>query len=98
MKYQIQIEQRLDRQKLVIDAIKELTNDFVILTGMVYSGNQHRTCWLVEINSDKEIDFKPLADKLMKATNMSAILVTQHPLTIQSITQQSKGDSDAPNQ
>ncbi|KKN53847.1 hypothetical protein LCGC14_0598060 [marine sediment metagenome] len=77
MLYRIQIEQRFDKQKLVIGAVKELTSDFVILTGMAYFGNNHRPCQVIEINH-KELwppDVSICIAKLKKILNMPHILV-----------------------
>ncbi len=82
MLYRIQIEQRFDKQKSVIEAVKELTSDFVILTGMAYFGNNHRPCQIIEINHERlSGDFKLCIDKLKKILNMPHILVTQTQMT-----------------
>ncbi len=78
MLYRIQIDQRFDKQKAVIEAVKELTSDFVILTGMAYFGNNHRPCQIIEINTDKVLSNVDLcAGKLKKILNMSHILITR---------------------
>ncbi len=78
MLYRIQIEQRFDKQKAVIEAVKELTNDFVILTGMAYFNGSHRPCQIIEINTDKiglEIALvERCIEKLKKILNMPTIL------------------------
>ncbi len=78
MLYRIQIEQRFDKHKAVIGAVKELTSDFVILTGMAYFGNNHRPCQIIEINHDGKYqpDIKLCVDKLKKILNMPRILTT----------------------
>ena len=83
MLYRIQINQRLDKMKAVTDAIKEVASDFIILTGMAYSGNQRRPVQIIEIEdeSDNEIDFGPMTEKLKKALNMQEILVRRYPST-----------------
>lgn len=83
MLYRIYIDQRLDKQKLIVDAIQEITDDFVILTGQAYFGNQHRPVQIIEIedDSDNEIDFTPVIEKLKKALNVQKILVKRYPST-----------------
>ena len=81
MLYRIQIEQRFDKQKAVIDAVKELTNDFIILSGTAYfNSNNRRSCQIIEINREglwPNGDFKSCIDKLKKVLNMPHILVTE---------------------
>ncbi|KKN69795.1 hypothetical protein LCGC14_0437410 [marine sediment metagenome] len=79
MLYRIQIEQRFNKQKAVIEAVKELASDFVILTGMAYFGNNYRPCQIIEINSSFHIGtaVKVCVDKLKKILNTSHILVTR---------------------
>ena len=83
MLYRIQIDQRLDKMKVVTDAVKEVASDFIILTGTAYSGNQRRPVQIIEIEdeSDNEIDFGPMIEKLKKALNMQEILVRRYPST-----------------
>lgn len=77
MLYRIQIEQRFDKQKTVIGAVKELASDFVILTGMAYFGNNHRPCQIIEINATKMLSTGECINKLKKILNMPHILVTR---------------------
>lgn len=81
MLYRIHIEQRFDKQKAVIEAVKELTNGFIILQGTAYYGNNHRPCWVIEINHEglwpdgDSGDFESCINKLKKVLNMPHILV-----------------------
>ena len=78
MLYRIQIEQRFDKQKAVIEAVKELASDFVILTGMAYFNGNHRPCQVIEINTIKVLSNVDLcATKLKKILNVSHILLTR---------------------
>lgn len=79
MLYRIQIEQRFDKQKAVIEAVKELANDFVILTGMVCFGKNHRPCQIIEVNTPHYLGdaVKVCVDKLKKILNVSHITVTR---------------------
>ncbi|KKN19133.1 hypothetical protein LCGC14_0948890 [marine sediment metagenome] len=82
MLYRIQIEQRFDKQKAVIEAVKELTSDFVILTGMAYFGNNHRPCQIIEVYQLwLDNNLKLCIDKLKKILNTSQILVMQYMVT-----------------
>ncbi len=76
MLYRIQIEQRFDKHKAVIEAVKELTSDFVILTGMAYFGNNHRPCQIIEINATEMLSVGYCITKLKKILNTPHILVT----------------------
>lgn len=82
MLYRIHIEQRFDKQKAVIEAVKELTSDFVILAGMAYSGNNHRPCQIIEINDADSLttivsfDLRQCVNKLKKILNVPLILTT----------------------
>ncbi|KKN21070.1 hypothetical protein LCGC14_0928960 [marine sediment metagenome] len=79
MLYRIQIDQRFDKQKAVIEAVKELASDFIILTGMAYFGNNHRPCQVIEINCSDFIGAAVTAcvNKLKKILNMPHIMVTR---------------------
>ncbi len=79
MLYRIQIEQRFDKQKAVIEAVKELTNDFIILTGMAYFNGSHRPCQIIEINTPHYLGdaVKMCVDKLKKILNTPVILTTR---------------------
>ena len=62
----------------MIEAVKELTNDFVILTGMAYFGNNHRPCQIIEINTTEVLSNVDLCvAKLKKILNVSYILLTR---------------------
>ena len=80
MQYRIYIESRIDKQKPVIDAIKELTSDFTIFTGTAYFNNNHRPCQVIELNHEglSVGDFKPCIDKLKKILGTVTILVTSN--------------------
>lgn len=77
MLYRIQIEQRFDKQKAVIEAVKELTSDFVILTGMAYFNGNHRPCQIIEVHGTQFISIEPCINKLKKILGVSHILVTR---------------------
>lgn len=79
MLYRIQIDQRFDKQKLIIEAVRELASDFVILQGKTYFGNNHRPCQIIEIYSSFHIGdaVKVCVDKLKKILNTSTILITR---------------------
>lgn len=79
MLYRIHIEQRFDRQKAVIEAVKELASDFTIFTGMAYFNGNHRPCQVIEINSSHYLGdaVKVCVDKLKKILNTSHIMVTR---------------------
>lgn len=79
MLYRIQIEQRFDKKRAVIEAVKELTSDFIILTGMAYFGNNHMPCQIIEINCTnyKGDAVAACVVKLKKILNMPHIMVTR---------------------
>lgn len=80
MLYRIYLEQRLDKQASVIKTIRELTDNFTILQGRAYFGDEHRPCWIIEINHEGLWpigDFESCIDKLKKVLNMPHILVTK---------------------
>lgn len=80
MLYRIHIDQRLDRRKAVIEAVKELASDFTIFTGMAYFNGNRRPCQVIEINHEglwPDGVFKSCVDKLKKILNMPHILVTE---------------------
>lgn len=79
MLYRIQIEQRFDKQKAVVEAVKELASNFIILTGMAYFGNNHRPCQIIEVDTPHYLGdaVKVCVDKLKKILNVSYITVTR---------------------
>ena len=82
--YRIQIDQRLDKMKAITDAVKTVTNSFIILTGIAYCGNNtHKPIQIIQFEDDSgnKIDFDPIIAKLKKILNMPTILVRRHPST-----------------
>lgn len=77
MLYRIQIDQRLDKKKAVIDAVKELASDFVILSGTAYFSGSYRPCQIIEINATEMLSVGECVKKLKKVLNMPSILVTR---------------------
>lgn len=79
MLYRIHIEQRFDKRRAIIEAVKELASDFVILTGVAYFGNNHRPCQIIEINHEGlwPQTLATCLEKLKKILNMPQITVTQ---------------------
>lgn len=83
MLYRIITEQRMDKQKPVIDAIKELTSDFIILQGRAWFGNTHKPVQIIEINVSDPLDYiDECLDKLKKILNTPTILVTKIETTL----------------
>jgi RNA binding exosome subunit len=78
MLYRIYIDQRLDKQKAVIEAVKELTSDFIILKGMAYFGNNHRPCQIIEVGFENASNIKSCIDKLKKILGTPTIMVAQY--------------------
>ncbi len=77
MLHRIHIDQRLDKQKAVIETVRELTSDFVILTGMAYFSGNHRPCQVIEINATHMLSVGYCVIELKKILNMPSILITR---------------------
>lgn len=77
MQFQIQIDQRMDKMRTVVEAVKTLTDNFLVLTCQAYSGNTHRPVQIISFNSDEDIDFGPCIEKLKKIVGGSPVLVTR---------------------
>ena len=81
MTYRIYIELRIDKQKLIIEAVKELADDFVILQGRSSYNKTHvRPCQVIEVLHEglwSDGVFKSCIDKLKKILGVSHILVTE---------------------
>lgn len=79
MTYRIYIESRMDKQKLVVEVIRELTDNFVILQGRSFYNKTHaRPCQMIVIETALVLSNVDIcAHKLKKILGMSAILITR---------------------
>ena len=85
MLYRIQIDMRLDKMKAITDAVKTVTDSFIVLTGIAYcDNNTHKPVQIIEIEDDSgnKIDFGPCIKKLKKVLNMPTIIVKRYPATV----------------
>lgn len=78
MIYRIYIESRMDKQKPIIEAVRELEHDFVILQGRSYYNKTHvRPCQVIEVHGTQFMLIEPCIKKLKKILGTPHILVTR---------------------